>query len=79
MWPFRKRPAYVQVWKVEFATSCAIAGGKAVFDLGDMREEFVATGPYGSAGDAAAEFVKRAGILPHGYIHRVSAVKRIPT
>lgn len=77
MWPFRKRSAYVKVWKVEFASACVIADGKATFNLGSMREEFVVTGPCGTMSDAAAEFIKTVGILPHGYIHRVSEVKRI--
>ena len=51
--------------------------GEPAIDLGNMREEFVVTGPCGTMYDAAAAFVKSVGILPHGYIHRISMVKRI--
>ena len=77
MWPFKKRPTYIKVWKVEFVSACVIADGRATFDFGNIREEFVTTGPYGTMSDAAAEFIKTVWILPHGYIHRISEVKRI--
>jgi len=80
-WPFKKKDVWAekdQLWKVEYVPGCRIEDGKATFDLGNMREEFVATGPLGSIYDAAAAFVKTVGILPHGYIHQIRMVKRIP-
>lgn len=77
MWPFKKKLREVQVWKVEYVLGCSIKDGQATFDLGAMQEDFVVTGPLGTMYDAASAFVKRVGILPHGYIHRVTMVKRI--